>query len=142
MYHAIRLIAAVLFGALPSLVTARSAAADTTIQLLSNRVGITVEGVDDNIVCTLHGTNVLRVDFGEQGEIELTDMLVQGANKITCTVIDHDAGDCYSYDYKIWTSRGAGFRSPIFASATSCCDSSCTRRGNPVLRETVWVNKP
>ena len=67
--------------------------------------------MDDNIVCTLNGTEVLQVDFGEQGEIELTDMLVQGANKITCTVIDHNNGACYSYDYKIWTSRGGGLDS-------------------------------
>lgn len=50
MSHAKKLIAPVLVGASLSVVTAGDALADTTIQLLANRVGITVVGVDDNIV--------------------------------------------------------------------------------------------
>lgn len=116
--------------------------ADNTIQLGSNRVGITINPVDDHIVCSLNGNTVAQLNFGDKKKtIDLTSKLIQGSNAIHCVVTDDNGGSCYSYNYQVWTGRDKSVTQTVNNSYYSCCDASCSR-SNPVLDETIWINKP
>ena len=137
-----KLIILVATGALLSTITMHDLRAETTIQLRAYRVGITVTGLDDHMTCTLNGRVALQLNFGEQTTVDLTSKLIQGANNLTCTVTDDNDGGCFAYTYQIWTRRGTGSRTPVHSSDYGCGDTSCARPENPVLVETVWINKP
>jgi hypothetical protein len=137
-----KLMLLVATGALLSTITIHDLRADTTVQLGANQVGITVTDVDDHVTCTLNDEVVLQLNFAEQTTVNLTRKLIQGANKINCIFTDDDDGGCFAYGYEIWIRRGEhGFPLPAHSSRFGCCDSSCARPGNPVLDETVWINK-
>jgi hypothetical protein len=137
-----KLILLVATGALLSTITTHGLRGETTVQLGASHVGITVTGVDDHMACTLNGTVVLTLNFGETGTFDLTSRLVQGANNLTCTVTDDDNGGCFAYGYQIWTRRATGAATTVHSSTFGCCDTSCARPGNPVFVETVLINKP
>ena len=132
----------VVLVALFSVLVVHEAGAETTVQLGSNRVGITVYSLDDHITCTLNGTVVLKMDFGDTGSEDVTRHLVPGANKLKCVVTDDDLGFCFAYGYRVWTRLDQGAQAVVHSSNGTCCDGTCARPGNPVADETVWVVKP
>jgi len=138
-----KLILLVATSTLLSTITTHDLRAETTVELGADKVGITVTSLDDHMTCTLNGTVVLQLNFGETGTFNLTPRLVPGANNLTCTVTDDDNGGCFAYSYQVWTRRGGtGAQIPMHSSTFGCCDTSCARPGNPVLVETVWINRP
>jgi hypothetical protein len=118
--------------------------ADTTIQLNVNSVFIRLLGVDDHIKCTLNGRLVASQDFGEEEiKVDIGSKLRKGINRLVCTVTDDDGGSCYGYSYQVWSSLDGQPAGLAHSSGSGCCgQESCVRPGNPVLRETVWINKP
>ena len=117
--------------------------AETTIQLGANSVSITLLGVDDHINCKLNGKVVASQNFGDPIiKRDITSKLVKGVNRLTCRATDDNGGSCFEYNYQVWYGRNGQPASLAHSSAASCCQSECARPGNPVLNETLWINKP
>jgi hypothetical protein len=123
-----------------------NARAESTVNVGNSQLGLRLEGVDDHITCSLNGTAVGKLDFGQPSiMIDLTSKLKGGSNALTCQVIDDNGGTCYSYGFGLW--MGSKLVGPnesvteVMHEGFACCTSSCAR-ANPVLNETIFINSP
>lgn len=107
-----------------------------TYKTNENWFEINIRGIDDVLQCSLNGEKVLIFSNGT-GHARVYRRLKNGANIVSCSVIDQDAypNGSASYDYDIKTAEG-----PAGSARKGVCYKTDCPKENPVFSEEFTLN--
>jgi hypothetical protein len=94
---------------------------------------LVVDGVDDQIDCTLNGTAVAHYTFGQSGATTLAPH--SGANVLICTPKDIQGiggHACWSFKYRLFVNWNE-----LLNVNSDCCSSGCPTQPSPVRTDFV-----